>query len=102
MEVLAAERATSEYHSFLAAAPQLLPQLCTDRMGGQDTGTGLLTPVLQRPSANLSSQEEIGFLSTEILALLQKRWVTYCNPSSIGTGGALYWTLCSQKERERK
>ena len=22
-----------------------------------------------------------------------KRWVTYCNPSYISTGGALYWTL---------
>ena len=22
-----------------------------------------------------------------------KRWVTYCNPSYIRTGGALYWTL---------
>jgi len=51
MEGLLAERATREYHSFLAAAPQLLSQLCTDRMGGQDTGTGLLTPVLQRPSS---------------------------------------------------
>jgi len=26
-------------------------QLCTDRMDGQDTATGLLTPVLQRPSS---------------------------------------------------
>ena len=33
-----------------------------------------------------------------------KRGVTYCNPSSISTGGALYWTLwvlLSSKIRKR-
>ena len=83
MKGLTAEWATREYHSLIAAAPQLIAhhltqcggmetQLCTDKVDGQDAETGLFTPVCSIPppfmgmrEVNLSSQEEMGFLSAE-------------------------------------
>lgn len=51
----------------------IAPCLHTDRVDEQDAETGLLAPVLKRPPrfrgvrvANLSSQEDLDFLSVEI------------------------------------
>ena len=95
MEGLAAEWATREYHSFLAAAPQLLACPLTQfygewklscvltewmdrtlRLGYSLQFCSVPPPFRGIREANLSSQEEIGFLSTEIQALLQKQAVS--------------------------
>ena len=95
MEGLAAEWAARECYSFLAATPQLLAGPLTQSYGEWKLSCVLTEwrdrtlklgyslqfcsvppPFRGLREANLSSQEEIGFVSTEIQALLQKQAVS--------------------------
>ena len=57
-------------------------QLCTDRVDGQDTETGLFTPVLQHPSSIQGHKRGKAIiprgdsLSAEVQALVQKQAVS--------------------------